>query len=73
MKILETDRLILRTFRTTDLDQMTLIDQDPKVCQYLAAIGTRSGTTENQYRLIPHQQSHSLERPVLNPKSIILM
>jgi RimJ/RimL family protein N-acetyltransferase len=59
MKILETDRLILRIFQTTDVDQMTLIDQDPKVCQYLPAIGTRAGTEAGVQRIIQHYEERS--------------
>ena len=56
MKILETDRLILRTWRTPDVDQMALIDQDPKVCQYLPAIGTRASTEAGVQRIIQHYE-----------------
>jgi RimJ/RimL family protein N-acetyltransferase len=56
MKILETDRLVLRTFQTTDIDPMTLIDQDPKVCQYLPAIGTRTSTEAGVQRIIQHYE-----------------
>jgi len=58
MKILETDRLILRTFQATDEDQMALIDQDPKVCQYLPAIGTRASTEASVQRIIQHYEEH---------------
>ena len=44
MKMLETDQLILRTWKPTDVDLMTAIDQDPKVCEYLPAIGARVTT-----------------------------
>ncbi|MGX8723616.1 hypothetical protein ACV3Y4_10995 (plasmid) [Legionella pneumophila] len=44
MNILETSRLLLRTWREADLDPMSLIDQDKKVCQFLPGIGNRSAT-----------------------------
>lgn len=34
MKILETDRLILRTWNDNDLQPMLAINQDPKVMEY---------------------------------------
>ncbi len=58
MKILETERLILRTFRTDDVEGMTLIDQDPMVCRYLPAVGTRAGTEAGVQRIINHYQEH---------------
>ncbi len=44
MKILETERLILRTFEETDLDPMTAINQDPRVMEYLLGPVDRAGT-----------------------------
>lgn len=44
MKILETERLILRTFSDDDIDPMAAIDQDSKVCEYLPGIGNREAT-----------------------------
>ena len=55
MIILETDRLLLRTWKEQDLDPMTAINQDPKVCEFLASIGDRASTqaiienTKRQY------------------------
>ncbi|MCH9762803.1 MAG: GNAT family N-acetyltransferase [Gammaproteobacteria bacterium] len=42
--ILETERLILRTWDKTDREPMALIDQDKQVCQFLPAIGTKTTT-----------------------------
>jgi RimJ/RimL family protein N-acetyltransferase len=58
MKILETDRLVLRTWRLSDVDAMAAIDQDPKVCQYLPAIGTRAATATGVQRIIHHYKEH---------------
>lgn len=38
MSIIETERLILRTWNETDIDAMASIDQDPKVREFLPAI-----------------------------------
>src|ERR1700733_3808668 len=56
MKILETQRLILRSFRMTDLDAMGSIDADPKVCEFLPAISTRENTTAGIQRIMSHEQ-----------------
>lgn len=58
MKILETERLILRTWQSTDVDLMTAINQDHKVCEYLPAIGTRATTQTGIERMIQHQAEH---------------
>lgn len=58
MKILETDRLILRTWKPTDIELMAAIDQDPKVCQYLGAIGNRAATEAGIQRIIKHYAEH---------------
>lgn len=56
MKILETQRLILRSFRMTDLDVMASIDADPKVCEFLPALGTRENTSAVIQRIMSHEQ-----------------
>lgn len=38
MKILETSRLVLRTFKEADLLAMTAINQDPKVMEYFPSV-----------------------------------
>ena len=38
MKILETDRLILRTWVDADLESMFAINQDPKVMEYFSEL-----------------------------------
>ena len=58
MKILETERLILRTWQESDLDPMTAIDQDPKVCEFLPGIGTREATAVGIQRHIEHYKKH---------------
>ncbi len=56
MNILETKRLILRTFEEQDLDVMAAIDQDPKVCAFLPGVATRRTTHALIQRIIQHYQ-----------------
>lgn len=56
MQILDTDRLILRSFQVDDLDAMAAIDADPTVCQFLPALGTRENTTAGIQRIMNHEQ-----------------
>ena len=58
MKIIETDRLILRTWEDNDIDLMAIIDQDLKVCEYLPGIGNRVATTTGIQRIIEHYHTH---------------
>lgn len=58
MKIIETDRLILRTWKEQDIDAMALIDQDPKVCEFLPGIGNRDATEAGVRRIIQHYEKH---------------
>jgi RimJ/RimL family protein N-acetyltransferase len=57
MKILETARLILRTWEDVDLDPMTAIDQDPKVREYLPGTSDRNATNANIQRFMQHYQT----------------
>ena len=56
MKIIETDRLILRTWEEKDIDAMVLIDQDPKVCEFLPGVGTREETVARTLRIMQHYE-----------------
>jgi RimJ/RimL family protein N-acetyltransferase len=56
MRILETQRLILRLFQMTDIDDMTAINADPKVCEFLPSLGTREQTAAVIQRIIEHEQ-----------------
>ena len=58
MKIIETSRLILRTWEEKDIDAMTLIDQDTKVCEFLPSIGTREETEARTQRIMQHYEQH---------------
>ena len=58
MKILETDRLILRTFEERDIDAMALIDQDPKVREFLGGTADREKTAASVRKIIQHHNDH---------------
>jgi RimJ/RimL family protein N-acetyltransferase len=54
--ILNTERLILRTWRKADIEPMALIDQDKKVCEFLPSIGSKKTTTAIIKKSIAHYQ-----------------
>lgn len=56
--ILETKRLILRVFCLADLNDMTRINKDPKVMQYLPGTLTRDETKRLIQKIIKHQKQH---------------
>jgi RimJ/RimL family protein N-acetyltransferase len=58
MKQLETDRLILRSWRDSDFDPMAIIDQDANVCEFLPKIGDRESTATMIQRIIKHDIEH---------------
>lgn len=58
MKVVETKRLVLRTFKESDCDAMTLINQDRKVMEYFPAIGDRKQTIAHIKRIMDHQQQY---------------
>ena len=58
MIIIETNRLILRTWEEKDIDAMVAIDQDPKVCEFLPGIGNRDATEAGIRRIIQHYEQH---------------
>lgn len=49
MPILETKRLLLRIFSLEDLDDMTHINQDPKVMQHFPVTITRDETKKLRF------------------------
>ncbi|WP_419419211.1 GNAT family N-acetyltransferase [Legionella sp. D16C41] len=54
MIVLETQRLLLRTWKDTDLAPLTCINQDPKVCRYLPSLGNCHSTKQLIKRCIEH-------------------
>jgi RimJ/RimL family protein N-acetyltransferase len=69
MKILETKRLILRTFTENDLEAMTHINQDPKVMKYFPSIGTRAETKAHIERIMAHQSKYGYSLYAVELKS----
>lgn len=58
MKILETERLILRTWRDSDLQAMFAINQDPKVMEYFPGLQDREATENMVARINHHFANH---------------
>ncbi len=58
MIILETKRLILRTFKDEDLDPMAQINQDPKVMEYFPAVGDKEQTRIHIKRINDHYDKY---------------
>ncbi|MEM9243742.1 MAG: GNAT family N-acetyltransferase [Pseudomonadota bacterium] len=69
MKILETQRLILRTFHDHDLDAMARINQDPKVMKYFPSIGNRKQTYDHIKRIRTHQARYGYSLYAVELKS----
>jgi len=58
MKILETDRLILRTWVDEDLEQMLAINQDPKVMEYFPSLQDLEMTKNFIDKVNAHFENH---------------
>ena len=58
MKILETDRLILRTWMDTDLQPMYEINQDPKVMEYFPSLQNLEATKNFIAKVNDHFDNH---------------
>lgn len=58
IKILETDRLILRTWRDEDLQQMLAINQDPKVMEYFPELQDLESTKKLIVRINSHFEKY---------------
>ncbi|HAU1322215.1 TPA: GNAT family N-acetyltransferase [Legionella pneumophila] len=56
MRILETERLFLRTFQENDVESLIAISQDEKVMQFFPAIPTREEIIAFIDRIITHQE-----------------
>ncbi|HHL3493514.1 TPA: GNAT family N-acetyltransferase [Legionella pneumophila] len=56
MRILETERLFLRTFQENDVESLIAISQDEKVMQFFPAIPTREEIIAFIDRIIKHQE-----------------
>ncbi len=69
MIVIETDRLILRPFEERDIDQMSLIEQDPKVREFLPGAGNREKTAVLIHKIIRHQDDHGFSFYAVELKS----
>lgn len=58
MIILKTKRLILRTWHESDLEPMSIINQDPLVCEFLAEIVNKTQTENLIRRFMLHYEIH---------------
>lgn len=58
MKILETDRLILRTWQTEDIAPMAAINQDPKVMEYFPVLQDLEKTKQLINKFTQHFEEH---------------
>lgn len=58
MIILKTKHLILRTWKEQDLFPMSVINQDPLVCEFLPEIGNQTSTKTLIQRFINHYEKY---------------
>ncbi|HFS6879460.1 TPA: GNAT family N-acetyltransferase [Legionella pneumophila] len=58
MKILETERLLLRTFQEDDVESMIAINQDKKVMQFFPSVPTEEETIAFIDKVIAHQEQY---------------
>ena len=58
MKILETERLLLRTFQEDDVESMVAINQDKKVMQFFPSVPNEEDTIAFIDKVIAHQEQH---------------
>ncbi|HHT9843880.1 TPA: GNAT family N-acetyltransferase [Legionella pneumophila] len=58
MKILETERLLLRTFQEEDVESFIAINQDEKIMQFFPSIPSVKETIALIDRIIAHQEEH---------------
>jgi len=58
MEILETDRLILRTWNDSDLQPMCALNQDPKVMEYFPGLQGLEATKNLIVRINNHFEKH---------------
>lgn len=56
--IIETERLILRTWKGSDLTPMSVINQDPQVMEYFPATGDVKQTRDHIKRIQAHQNQY---------------
>ncbi len=59
MKTFESQRLILREWKTEDLAPFVLINQDPLVMEHMPALLSKEESTAFRDRIVAHFQEHS--------------
>lgn len=69
MKILETERLLLRTFKESDLDAMTAINQDPKVMQHFPSLLDQEQTAKLIQKITNYQYKYGYSLYAVELKS----
>ncbi len=67
--IVETARLILRTWEEADFESMAAIDQDPKVCEFLPELGTFEATAASISQIKNHYAQHGFSKYAVELKS----
>lgn len=67
--ILETERLILRTWEEADIEPMAAIDQDLKVCEFLPGLGSLERTREAIAFVKSHYAKHGFSVYAVELKS----
>lgn len=67
--VLETERLILRTWCENDLEPMFRINQDPKVMEYFPALVNKEDTLSFIDRVFKHQDEHGYSLYAVELKS----
>ena len=69
MKIIGTTRLILRTFEEKDIEPLSLINQDPKVCEFLPVMLSRAETEMMIKKFIDHHNKNKFSPYAVELKS----
>ena len=69
MIIIETERLILRTWQEHDIESMAAINEDPKVCEYLPGIANREATAAGIAKIRQHYEDHGFSLYAVELKS----
>jgi RimJ/RimL family protein N-acetyltransferase len=71
--IIETDRLILRTWQPSDLAPMNDINKDPEVMKYFPALGTLEETNVHIQKIVDHYEKHGFSLYAVALKTTGLM
>ena len=69
MKVLQTQRLIIRDFGEEDLDEMAAINQDPLVMKYFPSVVDEKQTQTLINRIMAHQKKYGYTLYAVEVKS----